>query len=111
MEDVAPPVAVTPPAPVAPPVEPPWPPFFLNTTVPVKVGPAPCGVQLIVLPETQYAYFLPLSVSVVITLFEVVYLPFVGGSTDIMATPAGIWTVAEQVHPPPLAASVQVTES
>jgi hypothetical protein len=36
-------------------------PFFWNTTVPVRVGLAICGVQVIVLPETQYEYFASLS--------------------------------------------------
>jgi hypothetical protein len=51
------------------PPEPPLP-FFWNTTVPVRVGLVICGVQVIVLPETQYEYFA--SLSSVTTLLAVV---------------------------------------
>jgi hypothetical protein len=42
---------------------------FWNTTVPVVVGLVPCGVQVILFPETQYEYCRPSSV--VTTLPEV----------------------------------------
>src|ERR1039457_72267 len=56
----APPAPVLPPEPVAPPppVEPPDPaPPFWNTIVPVVVRLVLCEDQVILLPETQYAYF------------------------------------------------------
>src|SRR5215510_13226728 len=55
----APPLPVAPPPPpVAPPPAPPLPVVLLlwNTTVPVVVRPEVPGVQVMLLPETQYEY-------------------------------------------------------
>jgi hypothetical protein len=78
-----------------------------DTTVPVVVGLAVCGVHVSVFPETQYENFVPSEV--VITPPEVVYVPLVDGLADTHPSPPVSWTVAEQLHPP-LAASVQVTD-
>ena len=76
--------------------------------MPVVVGLVLCGVQVILLPDTQYAYFA--SPSSVATLPEVWKVPLVEASTE--TTPAQpVWlTVAAHVHSLP-AADVQVTES
>jgi hypothetical protein len=83
---------------------------FWSTIVPVMVGFALCGVAIIVLPETQYEYFVsPASVSVT-TLPEVAWLPLVDGAGDTNPSPPVCWTLAEHVHPPP-ATDVQWTEA
>ena len=59
------------------------------------------------LPDAQYENFKV--VEYVMTLLEVVYVPFIGPPDASPMQPVA-WTVAVQAHPPPLAASLQVTE-
>jgi hypothetical protein len=83
--------------------------YFWSTIVPVNVPVllVPCGVVVMVFPETQYEYR---PSEVVTTLPEVVYVPLADALRDISPIPPVCWTTAEHVHPPPLAAFMQVTE-
>lgn len=62
--------------------------------VPVTVGLALSGVQVMVFPETQYEYCAP--VSVVITFPAVVDWPLKAGSLDTKPAPPFWLTVAGQ---------------
>jgi hypothetical protein len=73
------------------------------------VGFVLCGVQVILLPDTQYEY--AASLSSVTVLPEALYLPLAAASWFITPAQPACWMVAAQVHPPVLVSSTQLIEA